>query len=134
MPRIAEFKSRHPSILFEITENHGDLDPRALAACDFTTRIGMGDWSDVRMWRLARERLFALASPLYAQAHPECMALETLPRANLLHASEAQRSRMGWTEWFAATGTPYSSAPDVLFSDHHSAIHAALVGQGVTLG
>ncbi|MCP5086128.1 MAG: LysR family transcriptional regulator [Rhodobacteraceae bacterium] len=134
VPRISEFKSQNPSVLFEITENHGDLDRHTLSACDFTTRIGMGDWSDVVSWRLARERLYALASPEYVRAHPECMRLETLQQANLLHSTEANRSRMGWTEWFKATGTPFASEPDVLFSDHHSAIHAALVGQGVTLG
>ena len=134
VPRIAEFKSQNPSALFEITENHGDLGQHALAACDFSTRIGLGDWNNARSWRLAPERLYALASPGYASAHPECMQLETLQQANLIHATEPNRSRMGWAEWFEATGIPFSSTPDVLFSDHHSAIHAALVGQGVTLG
>ncbi|WP_371171703.1 LysR substrate-binding domain-containing protein [Aliiroseovarius sp. 2305UL8-7] len=134
VPRIAEFRSQNPSTLFEITENHGDLGQHALAACDFTTRIGMGDWNDAHSWRLARERLYALASPEYAAAHPECMQLKTLQQANLIHATEPNRSRMGWSEWFEAAGVPFSGATDVLFSDHHSAIHAALVGQGVTLG
>lgn len=44
VPRIAEFKSQHPSVLFEITENHGDLAPQTLSNFDFSTRIGMGDW------------------------------------------------------------------------------------------
>lgn len=134
VPRIAEFRAQNPSILFEITENHGDLDPQTFSLCDFTTRIGRGGWTDAASWRLARERLFALASPDYVRAHPEYLRLETLQNANLLHATEANRSRMGWKDWFRATGIPFASEPDVLFSDHHSAIHAALVGQGVTLG
>lgn len=134
VPRIAEFKSLYPSVLFEITENHGDLAPQTLSNFDFTTRIGMGDWGDVVSWRLARERLYALASPEYMRRHPDCMQLATLQKTDLLHASEVHRSRMGWKAWFEATGTPYASDPDVLFSDHHSAIHAALVGQGVALG
>jgi len=134
VPRIAEFRAQNPSILFEITENHGGLDPQTFSLCDFTTRIGSGGWSDAISWRLARERLFALASPDYVRAHPDCLRLETLQNANLLHATEANRSRMGWKEWFQATGMVFASEPDVVFSDHHSAIHAALVGQGVALG
>ncbi|WP_323007531.1 LysR substrate-binding domain-containing protein [Pseudorhodobacter sp.] len=134
VPRIAEFRAQNPSILFEITENNGDLDPQTFSLCDFTTRIGRGGWVDATSTRLARERLFALASPEYVRAHPDCLRLETLQKTNLLHATEPKRSRMGWKEWFRATGTSFASEPDVLFSDHHSAIHAALVGQGVALG
>ncbi|MBU2942548.1 LysR substrate-binding domain-containing protein [Shimia thalassica] len=135
VPNIASFKEQNPSVLFNITENHGDLDQDAFAACDFTTRIGMGAWKEAHCWNLARERLYALASPEYIQAHPECLKLDTLQQSHLLHATETHRSRMGWKEWFAATGTPYlRDQNDMVFSDHHSAIHAALVGQGVTLG
>jgi LysR family glycine cleavage system transcriptional activator len=134
VPRIAEFRAQNPGILFEINENHGDLDPQTLSQFDFTTRIGMGGWKNVTSWQLARERICALTSPDYLRLHPECKRLETLQQANLLHATEANRSRLGWKEWFQATGTRLASEPDVLFSDHHSAIHAALVGQGVTLG
>lgn len=134
VPRIADFKSRYPSVLFEITENHGDLDPQTLSRFDFSTRIGMGGWTDAIGWRLAAEQLCAVASPEYVQKTADCLHLATLQNATLLHATEAHRSRMGWQDWFEATGTLYTSAPDVLFSDHHSAIHAALVGQGVALG
>lgn len=134
VPRIAEFRAQNPGILFEINEIHGDPDPKSLSQFDFTTRIGMGDWKNVTSWQLARERVYALASPDYVRLHPECMALDTLQNANLLHATEANRSRLGWQEWFHATGSRLVSEPDVLFSDHHSALHAALVGQGVTLG
>ncbi|MEM7209245.1 MAG: LysR substrate-binding domain-containing protein [Pseudomonadota bacterium] len=134
VPNIAEFKDANLSVLFEITENHGDLNSFELSTCDFSTWIGMGEWSDVESWMLARERVYALASPDYVKAHPECMELETLQQANLLYATEPKRSRMGWSEWFEATGIDATSSPDVVFSDHHSAIHAALVGQGVALG
>lgn len=132
--RITRYKEQHPDVRLEISENQGDLDPQTLSAIDFSTRIGVGNWNDVRAWPLSRERLLALASPEYLKKHPQCRHLETLQQANLLHATEIKRSRMGWNQWFKAVGIPYSSAPDVLFSDHHSAIQAALTGQGVTLG
>ena len=134
LPRLSEFTRRYPDITFRISEYSGRPNPADLEF-DFSSRLGDGNWHDVKAWEYAPEVLYAVASPEYVAAHPEVLNINSLHKATLLHAIEAKRNRMDWAGWFATAGKPHSRLDEgMIFSDYHSAIHAALLSQGVALG
>ena len=93
LPRLAEFTQKHPEITFRISENRGRSNPSELEF-DFSSRLGDGNWTDVSAWEYTLEVLYAVASPDYIAAHPEVTDINTMHQATLLHAIEAERSRM----------------------------------------
>ncbi|KZY32559.1 hypothetical protein A3731_21890 [Roseovarius sp. HI0049] len=134
LPRLPEFTALHPGISFRISETSGRVDTPD-ADFDFSTRLGNGRWKDVKSWEFAPEILHAVAAPGYIEAHPEVNDINRLHKATLLHAIEAKRKRMNWSEWFKSAGVPNGRlGGGMVFSDYHAAIQAALLGQGVALG
>lgn len=135
LPRLPEFSQAFPDIALYLDESDSDRVDFATKDLDFSARLGDGAWSDVRSWRLAAERVGAVASPDYVARNPDLADLSVLVETNLLHVDEPKRIRIGWADWFASLQAErLPPKPSLTVSDYHSAIDAALMGQGVALG
>ncbi len=135
LPRLPEFSKAYPNIALHLDESDSDKVDIVAKDLDFSARLGDGTWSDVRSWLLTPERVGAVASPDYIARNPGLEDLGLLAQANLIHVDEPKRVRIGWPDWFASLQArqPPSKA-SLTVSDYHSAIDAALMGQGVALG
>lgn len=136
LPRVPEFQAAHPSsISFTFDECTRELEMREHAGYDLSSRLGYGHWDGLDSWFLAQEKICAVASPEFLKNNLSLATHERINEAALLHATEPNRKRMTWASWFHAAGQDYSvGGGELEFSDYHSAIEAALLGQGVALG
>ncbi len=135
LPHLPEFKAQHPEIALAIDENRSDKVDLRKGDYDLSSRLGNGNWAGLDAWLLAPERVCAVASPDYVAQHPEISDISALPQMDLLHTLEPERQRVNWADWFRTNGIGHANMrEDLAFSDYHSAIWSALLGQGVALG
>ena len=135
LPRLPAFSRAYPDIALHLEESDSDMLDLVSKGLDFSARLGNGTWSDLRCTLLVPERVGAVASPAYLERNPGLSAPRTLLGADLVHVHEPKRARIGWRDWLARFAVA-SPMPEARFtvSDYHSAIDAALLGQGVALG
>lgn len=135
LPRLPGFSKAHPELALHLEESDSDMVDLVSEGLDFSARLGDGTWSDVRCTLLVPERVGAVASPDYLKRNPNLSSPRTLLGADLIHVHEPKRARIGWRDWLArfAVAPPMPEARFTV-SDYHSAIDAALLGQGVALG
>ena len=103
---------------------------------DLFVPVGRARWPGCQRWALCDETVYPVCSADYAATvGPIPWSIETLMEAELLTLQERHRSRMRWSEWFAAVG---AGAPDGagrgITNDYTVLLHAAMEGQGVGLG
>ena len=135
LPRLGEFKAAHPSLLLTIDESANEFEDLNMTGHDISARLGDGKWEGLDSWSMAPERISAVASPEYLARNPQLTEASDLCHATLLHATESRRRRMSWQDWLRATGCPDQTlTKDLVFSEYHATIYAALIGQGIALG
>jgi DNA-binding transcriptional LysR family regulator len=84
----------------------------------------------IRYEELARPRVFPVASPDFAGAHPEIRRIEDLLVAPLLH----EQSTRYWTAWFAAAGmADIPALPGPKLWHANFTLDAATQGRGIAL-
>ncbi|MCL6284148.1 LysR substrate-binding domain-containing protein [Ruegeria sp. 2012CJ41-6] len=135
LPRVSDFSGLNPDVALHLEESDSDMVDLDARGVDFSARLGDGKWDDVQSWFLLPERVGAVASPDYVARHPGLADLSVLTQADLIHVDEPKRVRIGWQDWFRALRTKPSIAKvGLTVSDYHSAVDAAVIGQGVALG
>lgn len=135
LPRIHRLKSQIPGVVLHLHESDSDMVDLKAMGQDFSARLGVGNWDDVESWFLISERVGAVASPAYLAQRPHLSAPDSLSEADLIHVNEPERIRLSWKKWleyFDCKAAP--SASGLVVSDYHSAVDAAVLGQGVVLG
>lgn len=130
VPRLPDFRARHPDISVLLDTNDRVVDFRE-DATDIALRYGNGDWKGLHVSMLAEEQLVAAASPELVGERELPIDAESLLQMPLLH----DEYNPGWANWFEAAGVRCIPAnlPGPHMSDTGVIIAAALDRQGVIL-
>lgn len=125
MPRLADFRARHPHIELRLLTNNNKVD-LAAESLDFAIRFGDGAWRSVQADMLMRAPLSPLCAPADAAKlhHPD-----DLSKLSLLRSYRAQ----DWQAWLRAAGASGITARGPLFDTSTLMVHAAQLGEGVAL-
>lgn len=133
MPRLPEFKRRHPGIELRIITTDSD---RSVGRDDADLWIPLGavHRDDLQATPFCIEEVLPVAAPeLAANIEPDNP--EALLRAPLLHLEERFDPRYDWPRWFAHHGVDRSEPlTGYRTNDYSLILQAALDGQGVALG
>lgn len=126
MERIGKFRAAHPdvSLSLRITQRLADIGDGEV---DLALRYGPGQWAGTNSFKLADERMFAVASP----GHPAVRLKHPreLPIEQLIHHPE-----FSWKPWFVAAGLEWPEIRMPLSIDESSMLlDAAAAGAGVAL-
>ncbi|MBK1671346.1 hypothetical protein CKO28_25425 [Rhodovibrio sodomensis] len=134
MPRIPQFRARHPEVELRLSVSDPYVDP-AREGVDAGIRYGGGDWHGVTAEHLFDEEVFPVCSPGYLAEHPELSDLASLARQTLLHLDVDYHAWTDWATWFSDLGaTPPPRRRGLQFNTYTILIQAATAGQGVALG
>ena len=125
MPRLADFRARHPNIELRLLTNNNKVD-LAAESLDFAIRFGDGAWRSVQADSLMRAPLSPLCAPSDAAKlrHPD-----DLSKLSLLRSYRAQ----DWQAWLRAAGASGLTPHGPLFDTSTLMVHAAQLGEGVAL-
>lgn len=136
LPRLPDFKRRHPDIDLRVITTDTD-DAVGLDDADLWIPLGL-EWPTnleatlFRVERIVPVAAPALADELFAGARP---APGQLADAPLLHLEERYRPRYNWERWFADHNVTLARTPGGYRSNDYSLVlQAALDGQGIALG
>lgn len=128
IPRLADFRQRHPEIRLSIDTEVG-LTRFEEGGADLAIRHGPGQWQGLTAIHLMNDALFPVATPAYQKRHRIRSAADLIGLP-LIH----DLARQGWLDWFRAASVPVERISDPLvFSDSTDALRAAAAGLGVAL-
>ncbi len=134
VPRLAKFHLLHNDIDLRLQTTDKDLD-LAQEGVSLGVRRGYGDWRGYASALIAEEELIPVASPRFAEAHPEISSLEALATHRLIHLDEPYRPRPTWKDWFAAMNVAYHDRGEGLrLNDYALVIQTAMAGEGIAMG
>lgn len=128
VPRLAQFRARHPMIDVELDPTLRLIELSAGEA-DLAIRYGDGRWPGVRSQLLTSEQLTPVLSPALAKNQPL-----TQPSHLLGHTLLLTKNPADWEIWSETIGLDLSRARSIQLTDYNIVIQAALDGQGVALG
>lgn len=128
LPRLAQFRSKHPTIdlVLDPTLRLVDL---AAGEADLAIRYGDGKWSGCTAELLMSEEFAPVVSPDFA----ERMRI-TDPSDLLGHLWLHARSNVDWNVWVEAAGIDDTRAQHLALTDYNIVLQAAIDGQGIAMG
>lgn len=130
LPRLPDFRERHPEVDVDLTTSNDAVD-RAGDAADVTIRGGPDTIHGFTTHVFLAETRQPICSPALLARLP-IAAPTDLRRHTLLHSSSMTRL---WDEWLAFAGTPGLEVAGNLVLDHfYLAVEAAVGGLGVAMG
>ncbi|KGD96058.1 LysR family transcriptional regulator [Achromobacter sp. RTa] len=130
VPRMADFRSRHPGIDLQLQASDDVVDLRS-AAVDIAIRYGRGPYPGLAVEPLFTDRFAPVANPRLGIKSPEDLAGAPLIRFDW---RRPQPENPTWERWFTVAQLPQPSETGQLrFSDEGHAIQAAVAGHGVAL-
>jgi DNA-binding transcriptional LysR family regulator len=137
VPRLPEFRRRHPQIDVHISANNELLDLER-SRIDVAIRYVAPDRVPASAITLFGEEVLPVCAPalLKDRARPLRVAAD-LSRHVLLHLDDppGMSPYLEWRSWLEAMGLPdLKAAGDLYFSHYDQLIHAAAEGQGLALG
>ncbi len=134
LPRLPDFRRRHPHIDVRIQTNQGVFDWQGQEvdiAIVFGDRRGLEGAA-----RLLDEEVFPVCSPGFLEQHGPIDGLARLGEVPLLTLTADQgQTWLDWPDYFARWGVrmpPASS--ELIFNNYPLLVQAAIAGQGVALG
>lgn len=130
VPRMADFRSKHPGIDLQLQASDDVVDLRS-AAVDIAIRYGRGPYPGLVAQSLFTDRFAPVANPRLGVASPDDLAGVPLIRFNWKWSHPDNPT---WERWFAvAQRSLPRQAGQLRFSDEGHAIQAAVAGHGVAL-
>ena len=134
VPRLAEFRTRHPRVDLRLETLDKDLEI-ASEATSLAVRRGDGQWPGYASALIAPERLFAVASPAFIAQQGSPAGVRDLLTVPLIHLEEPHRDRPGWPDFFEHFGVEFRDTGEGLrLNDYALVLQAAMAGEGVALG
>ena len=134
MPRLTRLHQTHPGIdlRLQVVDKDVDLEHENVS---LGIRRGRGGWMGYDSASIAREELFAVASPTYLAAHSRPKSIEDLLQHQFIHLEEPFRPRPRWRDWFEAFGVDFVDKGEGLrLNDYALVIQAAMAGEGIAMG
>ena len=134
MPRMTKLHRSHPAIdlRLQVVDKDVDLEYENVS---LGIRRGRGNWEGYASTSIAREEIFAVASPAYLAAHPRPKTVEDLLEHQFIHLEEPFRPRPKWRDWFESFGTEFvDSGEGLRLNDYALVIQAAMAGEGIAIG
>lgn len=134
MPRLTRLHRSHPGIdlRLQVVDKDVDLEHENVS---LGIRRGRGNWAGYDSASIAREELFAVASPAYLAAHPGPKSIEDLLDHHFIHLEEPFRPRPRWRDWFESFDVDFVDRGEGLrLNDYALVIQAAMAGEGVAMG
>ena len=134
MPRMTRLHRSHPNIdlRLQVVDKDVDLEYQNVS---LGIRRGRGGWPGYDSASIAREEIFAVASPAYLAANPRPKSVEDLLQHHFIHLEEPFRPRPKWHDWFASFGIDFVDRGEGLrLNDYALVIQAAMAGEGVAIG
>ncbi len=125
LPRLADFRARHPFIDVRLSTNNNRVDIAA-EGLDFAIRFGNGAWHDTEAEALFEAPLSALCVPAVAA---RLKNPEDVGRATLLRSYRADE----WPGWFEAANAVPPPITGPVFDSSVLMVETALQGAGVAL-
>jgi LysR family transcriptional regulator, glycine cleavage system transcriptional activator len=133
LPRLVEFRARHPQITLRIqTMQHFAPDTRL----DFDVAIwhGAGDWQGVRADRLTSDEIFPVCSPALLEREGPLASAQDLTGTTIIRTSSAIVPDE-WPFWLEAAGLRELTFTSQINCDLLiTSLQAAIDGLGVMLG
>jgi LysR family glycine cleavage system transcriptional activator len=130
VPRMADFRSKHPGIDLQLQASDDVVDLRS-AAVDIAIRYGRGPYPGLVAQPLFTDRFAPVANPRLGVASPDDLAGVPLIRFNWKWSHPDNPT---WERWFAvAQRSLPRQAGQLRFSDEGHAIQASVAGHGVAL-
>lgn len=133
LPRLADFKQRHPDVELRCITNDTDAGV-GVDDADLWIPLGPDPWPGLTRHVLTEEHIVAVAAPQVAALLDRRNEPATLLGADLIHLEERYRPRFDWPQWFRAHGLVPPPTHGPRSNDYAVVIQAALDGQGVALG
>lgn len=132
VPRLEQFRSRHPEIEIRIDGTDRRVDV-ARGDADVALRYGPGGYEGVRVERLFGQANTPVCSPALLEGANPLRQPADLRRHTLLHV-DWQSAEASWRMWLLAAGLEdIDPTRGPRFSMESMAVQAALDGQGVAL-
>jgi len=141
VPRLSDWRERHPKIPLEIIGADTVLDLRAGTA-DFAIRYARTNPPDLGSQEIFRDNFFPVCTPaLLAQIAEPITCAADLMRYPLIHFDwqDWDPEAPTWARWFAAaqsidSGIALANKPwDLSFREELHAIDAVIAGQGIAI-
>lgn len=136
VPRLVDFREKHPEIDVRISANDRLIDP-VREGVDICIRYGTGRYPGLETTLLMTDLVFPVCHPTLLTGSAPVGKPEDLEAQVLLHDDMMKHDAMrpDWPKWFEAAGVPGVDPRAGLHFSHASmALDAALAGQGVALG
>jgi DNA-binding transcriptional LysR family regulator len=132
IPRLAGFWNKHQDIVIDhvISDHARGLDRPDI---DLRLRYGSGEWPDELSAKLYDDRIFPVASPVFAREHP-VQTLDDLARLQLLSVEGVDWTWTTWADFLRELSFPDRRLNVRRFNSYVVALQAARGGQGITLG
>ncbi|MDH3635986.1 MAG: LysR substrate-binding domain-containing protein [Gammaproteobacteria bacterium] len=134
MPRMTRLHRSHPNIdlRLQVVDKDVDLEYENVS---LGIRRGRGGWPGYDSAAIAREELFAVASPSYLASNPRPKSIEDLLQHQFIHLEEPFRPRPRWLDWFQSFGVDFVDKGEGLrLNDYALVIQAAMAGEGIAMG
>ncbi len=134
VPRLSDFKKRHPGIEIRLQTTDRDVDFMQ-DNVSLEVRRGTGEFPGFHANRIAKEQLYPVASPAYLGKHGKPADANDLLDHALIHLEEPFRLRPTWADWLQAHGVAYTDTGGGLrLNDYALVIQAAIAGEGIAFG
>ena len=134
MPRMTRLHRTHPNIdlRLQVVDKDVDLEYENVS---LGIRRGRGGWPGYASTSIAREEIYAVASPAYLAANPRPKSIEDLLTHQFIHLEEPFRPRPTWRNWFESFDVEFVDKGEGLrLNDYALVIQAAMAGEGVAIG
>ncbi len=130
VPRLADFRHRHPGIDLQLQASDDAVDLRSTAV-DMAVRYGRGPYPGLVTEPLFTDRFAPVANPRLGVVSQEDLARVPLIRFDWRRPHSENPT---WERWFmVAQWRRPQQAGELRFSDEGHAIQAAVAGQGIAL-
>jgi len=134
MPRLSRLHRTAPTIdlRLQVVDKDSDLEYENVS---LGIRRGRGNWPGYDSAVIAREELFAVASPSYLARHGTPASFEQLLEHQFIHLEEPFRPRPRLRDWFQAFDIDFVDRGEGLrLNDYALVLQAAMAGEGVAMG